>query len=225
MRFAPYSFSRLGTHSQCGRRFKYQYIDKIPQGYVDRTALLKGGAVHSILEKYPEPSTHKLAPQYQHIADAFIRSRLGEKYLTAESTRELSFGLTQDFEPCGYSDPDAMFRGSIDFVAPIEQTLHLIDWKTGKYKDLKWQSFDQLMFYAIYFFQRYPNINKIKISYVYVEHEAENDIELFREYLDSYKAQLLNLINAAESDTAFRKCPSKLCEWCPYQEVCAADRD
>ena len=69
MKFAPYSFSRLATHKNCPRKFRYSYIDKIPSGRVDRTAVLKGAAVHSIIENYPNESSHKLAPDYKHIVD------------------------------------------------------------------------------------------------------------------------------------------------------------
>jgi CRISPR/Cas system-associated exonuclease Cas4 (RecB family) len=223
MKYSPYSFSRLGCHDGCNRQFKYKYIDKIPEGPRDMTALLKGGAVHSILEYYPKTTTHKLAPKYQHIADKFVTSRLGAKYLTKESTRELRFGLDENLEPCGYSYKKAIFRGSIDFVAPVNDLLHLIDWKTGKLKDIRWQNFNQLMFYAIYFFKRYPSINHIKISYVYIEHDTENDVLLERQYLQNYIDQLMELIHCTENDTEFKKNPTKLCDWCPYQLHCESD--
>ena len=120
MKFAPYSFSRLATHKNCPRKFRYSYIDKIPSGPVDRTAVLKGAAVHSIIENYPNESSHKLAPDYKHIVDKFIRTRLGEKYLTQESIREFDFGLRSDLSACEYHDKDVFFRGSIDFICTIE---------------------------------------------------------------------------------------------------------
>lgn len=223
MKFAPYSYSRLSTHEQCARKFKYSYIDKIPVGYVDRTALLKGGAVHSILENYPDKSTHKLAPKYQYIADKFISTELAEKYLSVDSNREVHFGLNKDLEPTEYRDKNAIFRGKIDHVCIIDGVLYLIDWKTGKLKDIRWQDFRQLLFYAIYFFKKYSKINKIKISYVYVEHESENDILLERQYLDKYTKELTDMIDAAENDEEFRKSESKLCEWCDFKDHCSED--
>ena len=187
------------------------------------TALLKGGAVHSILEHYPNETAHKLAPKYQHIADNFIRTNLGEKYLIQDSIREFDFGLTENLEPTKYSDKEALFRGSVDFICTIDNVLHLIDWKTGKYKEQRWQVYDQLMFYAIYFFQRYKNADTIKISYVYVEHEMENDIVLERKYLQNYINDLLHLINNVEKDVKFVKNPSKLCDWCDFKTHCSED--
>lgn len=221
--YRPYSFSKLDTYDQCNAMFKFQYIDKAPKSETDLTPLLKGGAVHSILENYPEESTHKLAPKYQHIADAFIESHLGKKYLHRDSTREYSFGLTPELEPCEYKDKTAVFRGFIDYICIIDGVINLIDWKTSKkMKEEKWQNFNQLMFYAIYFFKKYPTVNTIKISYVYVEHNDENSITLERKYLENYIQQLMNLIESVEQDTEFKKNITKLCEWCQYQEHCSS---
>jgi hypothetical protein len=120
-KFAPYSFSKINTHKQCGRKFKYGYILKAKRDQQDRTALLKGGAVHSIFEKHPDPSTHKLASKYQDIADKFISSRLGQKYLFLDSIREYKFGLGFDLEPCAYKTKNVLFRGFIDHICIVEE--------------------------------------------------------------------------------------------------------
>ena len=222
MKYAPYSFSKLSTHYNCNRKFKYAYIEKPQKDYKDMTALLKGGAVHNILENFPQQSTHKLAPQYQHIVDNFIKTNLGKKYLYSESIREYDFGLTTTLEPTTYNDKSALFRGSIDYVCVIDDILHLIDWKSGKAKPQSYQSYNQLMFYAIYFFKKYENIDKIKISYVYIEHEnIENDILLERKYLNNYITELITLIKNVESDEIFEKNVTKLCEYCEYYTHCS----
>lgn len=77
------------------------------------------------------------------------------------------------------------------------------------------------MFYAVYFFKTYPKINKIKISYVYVEHEeCENSMILERQYLDNYIKELHDLIKSAENETSFPKNECRLCDYCEYKEHC-----
>ena len=223
MKYSPYSFSKLSTHNQCNRKFKYTYIEKAPKSEKDMTPLLKGGAVHSILEHYPNKSPHKLAEKYQHIANKFLETDIAKEIFFGDSVREYDFGLTKDLKPTKYNDKEALFRGSIDYIFTTDK-LNLIDFKTGKAKEQKWQSFDQLMFYAIYFFQKYPNINEINISYVYVEHENyHNSIILERQYLKNYISQLLTLIKNVETDTEFKKNESKLCDWCEFKEYCTKD--
>jgi len=108
-------------------------------------------------------------------------------------------------------------------VKKKQKVLYLIDWKTGKYKDPKWQDYDQLMYYAVYFFKRYPTIDKIKISFVYIEHHLENDMTLERKYLDRYINDLKDSINDIETDKEFEKNPSKLCEYCDFISTCIKD--
>lgn len=82
------------------------------------------------------------------------------------------------------------------------------------------------MFYAIYFFQRYPSIDTIKISYVYIEHEnMENDIILERIFLDTYLSQLIELINNVENDTDFIRIKGPLCNYCQYLTHCSNDEE
>lgn len=224
MKHSPYSYSRLNSYKVCPRKFKYTYISKLKPQKLDRTALLKGGAVHSIIENYPEKSKHKLAPKYQHVFDKFIETELGKKYLSKESVREFEFGLTEDLEITSYSDKKAMFRGSVDFVCIVDNVLHLIDWKTGKYKEPKFQDYTQLMYYGIYFFKKFENINTMRITYVYVEHpEHENDLILERKFVDNYVNDLKSTINSVESDTEFCKNISSLCKYCDFEDHCVFD--
>jgi|GEM_PF-4136737 hypothetical protein len=224
MKYSPYSFSKLNTYKHCNRKFKYSYIDKVSPDNKDITALLKGGAVHSIIEYFPQKSTHKLANQYQHIFDKFIETKLAKLYLTQNNIKEYDFGLTKKLIPTAYNDKDALFRGSVDFICIIDKTLYLCDWKTGKYKEEKYQTYDQLMFYAIYFFQRYENINSIKISYVYVEHiDTENTMVLERKYLNTYILQLINSISNVEHEEDFKKTISTLCNYCEFKTHCDND--
>lgn len=223
MKYSPYSFSKISTHSWCNRKFKYAVIDKVPKEESDKTALLKGGAVHSILENYPDKSNHKLAPKYQHIFNNFLNSELGQKYLLKESVKEYKFALDKNLEPQEYNN-SALLRGFIDAIIIVDDILHILDWKTGKFKDQRFQDFNQLIIYGIYFFQKYPQINKIKLSYVYVEHNLENELIIYRKYLQNYINDLLNKIRTIENDTEFKKMPNRFCYNCEYKNHCDNDK-
>jgi CRISPR/Cas system-associated exonuclease Cas4 (RecB family) len=87
-------------------------------------------------------------------------------------------------------------------------------------KDERYQSYDQLMFYAIYFFIKYQNIMEIHISYLYVEHNLENSLVLERKYLNNYIKSLITDIKKIEETTEFNKNESKLCDFCGFNEIC-----
>ena len=226
MKFAPYSFSRIDAHRHCPKKFQYKYVDKIPEGYTDRSALLKGGAVHSILEHFPDTSPHKLAPDFQHVVDKFLLTDKAKRLLFRTSVREHDFGITENFEICEYNDKNAMFRGSVDFITMTDVGLILVDWKTGKAKDKIYQDYTQLMWYAVYFFLKYTKINSIIISYVYVEHEnISNDLHLTRENLENYKNTLIESIQKIETDEVFPKNKSRLCDWCAFKDHCQKEEN
>lgn len=122
MKFAPYAFSKVSSYLHCPRKFKYIYIDKIKtKTDVDMTALHKGRAVHDMLEKYPEPSNAYLADKYKYIVDSFIKTDLGKKYLSCDSIREMSFGISKTLQETTYRDKTALYRGKIDHICTIEE--------------------------------------------------------------------------------------------------------
>lgn len=221
LKYAPYSFSKISSFILCPKKFKYKYIDKIPQEPRDMTALLKGSCVHSMLEKYPSSSTNKLVPRYQYILDKFLKSKYKE-YLQIPSRREESFGLTSNLECTNYKDKNALFRGFIDYYTVKDDKMIIIDYKTGKYKDEKFQDFTQLMYYAIYMFKKYSKIDKIEIMYLYVEHELDNSLLLERKYLNNYCTDLLTNIRNIET-SEYPKKVQVLCDYCEYQNSCNED--
>lgn len=220
MKYSPYSFSKINTHISCPKKFEHVYIKKTPQGPCDMTALFKGAALHSLLEHHPNCSNHKLAEKYKYIYEEFIKSELGEKYLSYPSIREFSFGLTKKLEPCQYKDKEALFRGSVDYICNIDNELYLCDWKSGKYKETIYQDYNQLMFYAIYFFIKYEHVDIINISYIYIEHNLENKMKLERKYFNNYVKTLIDSIKNIENDIVYNKNITKVCSYCPFEEHC-----
>ena len=228
LKYGPYSFSRLNTHIQCPRKFKYAYAseEKIPQKKTDMTALFKGSALHSSLEHYPNPGTHKLSPKYQPIIEKFLKSKY-KYYLDIPHLSEVGIGLNDKLEPVKYSK-DAMFRGYVDYLSVIsdenETKMILADWKSGGMREQRFQDYHQLMFYGIYMFKKYSKIDKIEVKYVYIEHNAENSLTLQRKYFEIYSKTLLDLINSAENSN-FEKKETKLCSYCVFEDYCKADVD
>ena len=96
----------------------------------------------------------------------------------------------------------------------------LCDYKTGKAKDLKDQDFSQLIYYALYFFTTYKYIQKVKLSFIYVEHNTENVLELSRESCETFIQQLKQNIKAIENDSEFVSKKSWKCNYCSFKSQC-----
>lgn len=233
LRYGPYSHSKLDTHIQCPRRFKYKFVLRLPEGEADKTALFKGIRVHNLLEHYPNNQHVKTDAEQSKIVNEFITSALGVKYLEEHletATREIQIKLAlinnEIIPQDGFKRADIIFNGFVDYVNIIEtngiKTLNIIDWKTGKFKDQQHQDYSQLMYYQIYFFKKL-DIDEIRISFCYVEHHLENDLVLKREYLKEYQKTLIkNIYEQEHSDYHPNK--TNLCNWCPYQDVCSKDK-
>ena len=211
-----FSFSRIELFKHCPYKFKLKYIDeiKVKQEFKH---LIKGKKVHSLLENFETFQNDNTEESL--IVQRFSESDLGKDILTKKSLRELEIKLNDKLEPC---NDDHKLIGYIDRVNITENGLELIDFKTGKYKEPQYQSFDQLITYAIYCFQKL-NVNEIKLRYVYVEHLRENSLTLKREYLDLHKSKLQNDIKVIEETTDYFKNKTKLCDWCEYKEICQAN--
>jgi RecB family exonuclease len=228
----PYSFSRLSSFDSCPLKFKFTYIDKL-SGFSSNDTLDKGSYLHNFLEHYPSKpsSTYNISEEnlitYNKIAIDFINSPLGNSIVNAPNTlgKELDFGLDNRLLPCNFNSPDALLRGSIDRLNFITdnnygEMLHVVDFKSGKAKDMRWQSFKQVQLYVIWLFRNpaFASVEKIKASYVYVEHNQSNDLIMERKYINSYVREYIESIKDIENATEFPKHISKLCDYCDFKK-------
>lgn len=230
MKYKPYSYSKISTFNSCPRKFKFSYIDKIkvPQ---NMDALIKGSTIHYCLENLNLPVNNysegvknniKKFPEVLSIVENFKNSELGKKYLyniEKKPIQEYKIGLNENMEPYKYSK-DALFYGIVDYICILKDStdknlLHICDFKSGKYKEQNYQDYNQLLFYAIYFFEQYK-VQKIKITFIYVEHNLENELLLTIDNLENYKNILKNNINEIENAVEFQNNETVLCNWCPY---------
>ncbi len=229
IKFAPYSYSKISTFLSCPKKFKFQYIDKIGT-FLDTPALIKGRTIHYLIENSslsPNEYSDEMKQNIKDFTDAleiknnFENSDLGFKYLKdidKSPINEYKLGLDFTLSGIDYSK-ESLFNGIVDYICVKNSILYLLDFKSGKYKEQRFQDYNQLLFYAIHFFEKYQ-VPKITISFVYVEHNLENSLELDIKYLDNYKRELLTAIKRIELCTDFKPNKSKLCDYCGFHEIC-----
>lgn len=214
-----YSYSKLALFKQCPHKYKLTYIDKIPEPG-DNSALVKGSKIHSLLENF---ETCDKTGEYSNIITKFSESEIGKDILSKNSIREHCVKFDSELNANdSLKKKDTYFIGYIDRIN-ISHTIELIDYKTGKYKDPKWQDYEQLSIYALYIFSKYPDIETIKLRYVYVEHAKENSKVLKRADADTIRKNLketINLIELCDKTQQYPKKPQRLCDWCGYKSQC-----
>ena len=209
-----FSFSSLSLYNTCPFAYKLSYIDKVKP--VRSTALVKGSNVHSILEKYPEIQEKEYKFNENLIVSNFLNSEIGNYFkdvlLNKKTAREFKFGLTRDFKNDTFKD--SFFHGIIDLIFFENDELNLCDYKTGKYKEN--QDFSQLLSYSLFF----KNYDKIKINYLYVEHNKINSKVVTKEDIEKTQDFIIKTTDIILQDKTFRRNCGKHCSWCQFSEKC-----
>lgn len=241
MKFAPYSWSKISTHQQCPRKFKYKYVDKLPTTFKPSIHLDKGKLVHLIFElerDIPKIKAHKDFIEVKNngllgaegikncfkIHDDFAKGKIGSKILGYPRVfAELPLGLDKDLNITKYEADDVLLRGYIDDARhfPDNDTAMICnDWKTGKLpREQKW---GQLLYYSIGLFSRSP-VDKILLNYLYVEHNHAESKIVHRSEIEKYKKALYTTIDIIETDEVYDKCETGLCNFCDFQDHCMQD--
>jgi len=211
-----WSYSSISLFQQCPRKY---YRLRVVKDIVEPPAehLAYGTAVHEAAENYV-CNDKALDPRYE-----FMRPVLdGLKQLPGLKLCEYEMGLTKDFEPCGFKDPNVWFRGIADLLIIDGSHAKLIDYKTGKksqYADTK-----QLELLALLVFKHFPHVQSIRAGLVFVvaedlvraEFTAEVQEQAWQRWIPEIqrleKAMETEVWNARPNFTCRKFCPVVDCE-------------
>lgn len=212
-----FSYSKVSCYKQCPYKFKLNYIDKIPVS-IKSDALVKGTKIHSLLENFETLDTNA---EHADIVLKFANSPLGKDILSKNSTREwcVKFDTNLNADD-SLNTKTAYFIGYIDRINATQDGVELIDFKTGKYKDPRWQDYEQLSIYGLYMFSKFQHLKSLKLRYVYVEHSQENARIMESTEVPVFKNLLLNTLKEIETAVEYPKKPQKLCQWCEFYSIC-----
>ena len=246
-----YSYSNVSTFSQCPYRWKLHYKDKlktIPDQSPDN-ALYLGTAIHEAFETgRVEEAIKSYRSNYNIITDAHINEEIKLEYLIPKVLDILPDGeceveiSTDDF--IGYIDRIVPLFTDSNGVTHYE----IWDYKYSNNID-SYLSSGQLHLYKYYFELTHPNCIVDKLKYVFIpkirirqkmKAKPPETLQEFRnrltEHLEASEIKVVEVDYNEDSITDFKKCcnfitncntfpknPSKLCDWCPYQQYCLSD--
>lgn len=235
------SFSRVDTYQNCPRRFRYDYIDRLPTAPSPHLSF--GSSIHRALEwfydrKVPEPPSEEqlVAFLYDSWDSRGFQGRPREEQVSfyrhaQEVLRRFHRRATPSFRlpaateawfelPIGY---DAVVVGSIDRVdVDDDGAFHVIDYKTNrKVKDrARVAGSLQLALYALacrHLFGSLP----VSVSLDFVVPGVEVRVPLEDLDLDAARAAVLATAQAIR-DQRFAPTPNPLCDWCDHRSICPA---
>lgn len=238
--------SRAGDYQQCPLMYRLKVIDKIPEPKTIHQ--VRGSLVHAVLEEmFSWPREARTYPAaVKQLKPAWERMQQQEPGCAAPVVDEMQLLVDARALLKGYFhmegperfDPHAQemrveavlpngvpVRGFIDRVdiAPTGE-VRVVDYKTGKmplprYAD---SARFQMRFYALVYWRLFGVIpTQLKLMYLKVMdtmifNPSREELEYFERDLGDLWAKIV-----ADGQTgSFRPQQSKLCDWCPFHDLC-----
>ena len=231
LKYAPYSYSMIGTFKNCPYRFKLQYIDKIKTKFNLSPALEKGKFLHYGIEKYLKNELDESIKNYkfQTVSNEEKKKyfKLLKKILKGKNVQfyktfdelfiEYGFGLIlkdNDVELLPYGK-NVDIRGYIDlmFYDDFIESVYIIDHKSGRYRES--QDKLQVSVYYLVAYKMFPNAEKFNLIFDFIEHNKSVSITYTRNDFQNVLNFVKENIQKVETATEFPKI-TKFCQWCPY---------
>lgn len=245
-----FSYSNISTFAQCPRRWKYQYVDKL-KTLPDQTpnnALYLGNAIHKAFET---GSMEEGIAEYRsnfYVTNDLIENEVIKleyfipKVLEMLPEAECEVKIeTDDF--VGYID-------RLEYLFTDEQGIRhyaIWDYKYANPKNFpNYLTSPQLPIYKWYFEKTHENcvvddLKYVLIPKVNIRQGKKETLYEFRQRLqaalEESEIKLISVSYDSESVTHFINCcqqlstvkkfptnPTKLCDYCPYQQYCESDQ-
>ena len=242
------SFSRITTYTKCPYQYKLRYIDGLETVFdcEAQNARVLGTAMHECVELGVDRAVEHYIAQYPVLTDAIIDETIKLKCL-GQKLENLVYEYGDPiFEvECKYKG----FLGYLDALVPAQNDHEwiLFDFKYSNNTE-KYAESPQISIYKWLFEHVYPEEKIVSAAYICVpktqiRQKKTEDQYQFRQRLlatlddmqpkivwvdcdDTAKAFELyaDAIEMLQADD-FPKVPTKLCDWCDYQEFCEKGND
>ncbi len=212
MRKFAWSYSALTSFETCPWRYYLTRVTKEVQE--PETEVLRwGNQVHQAFEDYVK-SGGEVNPPY----DWFQKWKpVADKILTKDGDiyAEYEAAITEDFEPCGWWDKEAWCRGKFDVVVVNGDEALVLDYKTGKRRP----DSDQLKLFALLAFIHFPEVQKVKTSFVWLKAGGTDSAEYTRDQASELWPEFIHRVQRMQhalKTMSLKKNQSGLCRnWCP----------
>jgi putative RecB family exonuclease len=247
-----YSYSRLNTFDGCRTRYKFQYIDKIPQGPTTVEAFM-GSRVHDALEDWygrralgESVGLHELIEAYRESWRREWRDdvRVVRRGATPEQYRAGGERcLINYFQATGRSDPTETLamemrvdiplgddgaprmQGYVDRLARApDGALEIHDYKTTSRlpSDEALDGDPQLALYQIGVEHLFPKAPAVRLIRHFLSFGRQHQSRAGASELIKIRSTMQEKIRSIQACTEYPASITPLCRWCSYQDRCDA---
>lgn len=205
----PWGFSKLDVFRACPAKFKYQFIDKLPQG--SSPAMERGGKMHESIELYLNGWGKDLIPEVVGWKKQF--DALKQKDFKGEQ----SIGINKQWQLLpDWFGPTTWLRVKMDAYFVEGETMDVIDFKSGQFRI---PSEDQIELYAVAGLSINPLVQKVKAQFWFLDADEVHEVPYTREELLALRKKYENESAAMYTERQWKPEPSRECRWCPYSKT------
>lgn len=219
-RIKAWSLYRLKTFESCPYRLFLEVVGKQegpPRD--DKHPMVRGLAIHKEAEQFVKgelaelPQSLKKVERYMHqYRDLYVE-------YPDDTFVEEKWGFDKHWAPTEYFSKDVWLRMSADFVwlDREEQELQCVDYKTGKSFGNEVAHIQQGQLYSISAFMRFPEVDAIRMSFLYVDEGKEKAKVYMRDKMIPYIERFTDRALRLTSAMIFPPKPNRMnCKYCPY---------
>lgn len=208
-----WSFSRLQCYEECPAKFKYRFIDKVPEEKSPQ--MQRGIDIHKEGERYL-----KAEVPIDAIPESFSVNGFGpllNELRTAGAMAEEQWALDPDWRATGWfsKGKHAAYVRIVADAALLydDNTALIVDFKTGK----PWgDNIDQMQLFADVTFCRHPQMHEVETRLWYLDTGDEKTETFRRKGLNKRIDEWEDRVEPLFTDREFRPKPSNKCNWCPF---------
>jgi hypothetical protein len=161
-----WSYSRLADYRKCPRKFKYKYVDKLPEPKAP--AMERGTAIHEVLQKYVEGGVKTIPKELvQNMGKSLAKTYTDLRKAKAACELELAVDVT--WNPTSWFDRTTWTRAKLDVElwVPKEKIAYVYDTKTGK--ERAGEHAEQCEIYAVVEWAHRPLAETVVAKMLYVD--------------------------------------------------------
>lgn len=247
-----FSYSRLNTFDSCRTRYKFQYIDRLPQGpttieafmgtrvhdaleeWYGRRALGEAVGLHELIESYRESWRREWRDEVRVVrrnATPEQYRATGERCLinyfqtTGRDDATETLGMEVRVEIPLTEDGAPAMQGYVDRLARARDgALEIHDYKTTSRlpSDRDLEGDPQLALYQIGVERMFPKAPAIRLVRHFLSFSRQHRTAAGPQELLTIRERMRSKIDEARSCTEFPPNVTPLCQWCPYQDRCDA---
>jgi hypothetical protein len=226
-KLTAWSFSRYSDYRQCPKKAFFKHIARLKEP--GSAAMDRGSEIHTKAEHYVKGVIARVPKELVLVSDTLKMLKGIYKKSRGSIIVEDNWAFKKDWSATTWDNwNDCFVRIKLDFAYAEGTTLHIGDWKTGKFNEAKNEDYKlQQELYALTGLLKFPQAELVapKLYYtdagvVYPRPDTDDPEFVFTRKDEPRLIKLWDKrVKPMMNDTSFKATPSDKCRFCHYRKA------